>query len=66
MYTAPDKVLPDPSPQLLCDMHNEDHCHPVKGIIRKCTHCQLEFTNQDIINNALNRWNNMGTGGDNA
>eukprot|EP00957_Ditylum_brightwellii_P105258 8023627-Ditylum_brightwellii.AAC.1 len=66
MHTTSDKVLPDPSPQLLRDMCHEDHCHPAKGVIGKCTNCQLEFTTQDIVNNALNRWNNMGTGGNHA
>eukprot|EP00957_Ditylum_brightwellii_P008503 645374-Ditylum_brightwellii.AAC.1 len=61
MHTTPDIILFDPSPQLLCDMCHEGHCHPAKGIIGKCTQCQLEFTTQDIVNNALNRWNNMGT-----
>eukprot|EP00957_Ditylum_brightwellii_P027775 2099152-Ditylum_brightwellii.AAC.1 len=25
MHTTPDRILPDPSPQLLCDMRHEDH-----------------------------------------
>eukprot|EP00957_Ditylum_brightwellii_P081644 6210789-Ditylum_brightwellii.AAC.1 len=62
MHTTPDKILPYPSPQLLCAMHHKDHCYPVKAIIGKCTQCQLEFFTQDIINNALNRWKNMSTG----
>eukprot|EP00957_Ditylum_brightwellii_P195201 14872129-Ditylum_brightwellii.AAC.1 len=63
MHTTPDKILSDHSPQLLCDMHHEDHYHYAKGIIGKCTQYQLEFTTQDVINNALNRWKNMSTGG---
>eukprot|EP00957_Ditylum_brightwellii_P192347 14642615-Ditylum_brightwellii.AAC.2 len=55
IHITPDRILPDPSPQLLCDMRYEDHYHPAKGIIGKCTNCQLEFTTQDIFNNALNR-----------
>ena len=62
MHTTPDKILSYPSPQLLRDMRHEDHCHSTKGFIGKCTHCQLEFTTQDIVNNALNRWNKMATG----
>eukprot|EP00957_Ditylum_brightwellii_P067302 5107753-Ditylum_brightwellii.AAC.1 len=57
-----DKILLDPSQQLQCDMHHEDHCNPPKGIIGKCSNCQLEFTAQNIVNNALIRWNNIGTG----
>eukprot|EP00957_Ditylum_brightwellii_P112819 8601749-Ditylum_brightwellii.AAC.1 len=44
MHATPDRILPDPSPQLLHDTHHEDCCHPAKGIIGKCTHCQLEYT----------------------
>eukprot|EP00957_Ditylum_brightwellii_P111378 8494951-Ditylum_brightwellii.AAC.1 len=37
MHITPDTIMPDPSPQLLCIMHHEDHCNPAKGIIGKCT-----------------------------
>eukprot|EP00957_Ditylum_brightwellii_P153822 11708103-Ditylum_brightwellii.AAC.1 len=66
MHTTPYKILSDPSPQLLCNMRHEDYCHPAKGIIEKCTQCQLEFTTHDIVNNALNRWKNMSAGGNHA
>eukprot|EP00957_Ditylum_brightwellii_P097569 7430947-Ditylum_brightwellii.AAC.1 len=65
-HITPYRILPDPSPQLLCNMCHEDCYHPAKGILRKCTNCQLEFTIQDIVNNELNRWNNMDTGGNHA
>eukprot|EP00957_Ditylum_brightwellii_P059649 4527602-Ditylum_brightwellii.AAC.1 len=66
MHTTPDKILPDPNPQLLHDMHHEDHCHPTKEIIGKCTQCQLELTTQDIVIIALNRWKKKSTGGNHA
>eukprot|EP00957_Ditylum_brightwellii_P114489 8729514-Ditylum_brightwellii.AAC.1 len=63
MHTTPDKIPSDPSPQLLHNMHHEEQCHPAKGIFGRCTQCQLEFTTQDIVNNALNRCNSMSIGG---
>eukprot|EP00957_Ditylum_brightwellii_P082706 6289287-Ditylum_brightwellii.AAC.1 len=66
MHTTLVKILPDPCLQLLCDMRHEDHCHPAKGTFGQCTKCQLECTSQDIVNNAMNRWENMSTGGNHA
>eukprot|EP00957_Ditylum_brightwellii_P018389 1384088-Ditylum_brightwellii.AAC.1 len=66
MCTTPDKILSYPIPQLLQDIHHEDHCHPARGIIGKGTHCQLECTAQDIVNNELNRWNKIYEGGNHA
>eukprot|EP00957_Ditylum_brightwellii_P023036 1738369-Ditylum_brightwellii.AAC.1 len=61
MHSTPDRILPDPRQKLLHDMHHEDCCYLIKGIIGKCTQHKFKFTTQNIVNNALNKWENMST-----
>ena len=55
----PNDLLNPANYQTLRDMRHEDHCNDLKGVTATCCNCTATFTTQDIVNNALNIWNNL-------